>query len=141
MFGAGYACVDQATKWCRNAPDVACSTANDCPVCPTLPGASAPHACNRTCEARRLKFYAIPGGAPDSIELADIFLDPDEDGLHGKFPGTLIEDMSSMLGPYSDMMRRANCCLDDWFPEANLGTQCTPGYSCPASMACYQPPA
>jgi len=143
MFpGGSYACVAHETKWCRNAPEVACSSAADCPVCPTWPGASAPYPCNRTCEPRRLKFYAIPGGAADSMELADVFLDPDERGLHGKFPGTVVEDMSSMLGPYGDMMRRANCCLDDWWPEVSeLGTQCSPGYSCPASMACDLPPA
>lgn len=143
MFpGGSYACVQRETKWCRNAPDVACSTIADCPVCPTWPGASSPYPCNRTCEPRQLKFYAIPGGAADSVELSDIFLDPDEKGLHGKFPGTVVEDMSSMLGPYGDMMRRANCCLDDWWPAvAELGTQCSPGYSCPSSMTCYQPPA
>ena len=62
-------------RWCRNAPGTTCSEHADCPACP----AGTP-ACGRLCEARQLKFYVNPGGGHPA--MTDLFLDPDERGLH-----------------------------------------------------------
>ena len=117
---------------------MACSTTADCPACPALGGA-APYPCGRLCEPRQLKFYVTAGGALSSIQVTDLFLDPDEQGLHRNSPGTVTHSMSNLLGPYGDAMRRANCCVDDWWPEvAALGTLCDGGYSCPADLTCNE---
>ena len=59
-----------------------------------LPGAGG--ACARLCEPRRLKFYFAPQGGAKACELADLFLDPDEDGLHDAQIGStkLLNQMS-----------------------------------------------
>jgi hypothetical protein len=130
--GGSYACVAKQQQWCRNDPSVACSTRDDCPACP--PGAAA---CSRLCEARMLKFYVNPGASVP--ELTDLFADPDEVGLHKGGPGdtTLTYQMSQLGGAYGPTIRRANCCIDEWWPEAsNLGSACMAGYSCPSELSC-----
>jgi hypothetical protein len=104
-------------------------------VCPSVDGSPVP--CGRLCEARVLKFYATPGSVPGA-ELSDLFLDPDEHGLHRGMPGSLIADLSDPQGAYASSMARMNCCIDDWWPEivAQTGTLCTPGLSCPADLTC-----
>ena len=54
--GDSSACVEKATRWCRNDPSVRRTTRNDCPPCPDG------GACRRLCEPRRLKFYFSPVG-------------------------------------------------------------------------------
>jgi hypothetical protein len=135
LVGAGYVCGGKEQKWCRNAPNAACSTNDDCPVCPTF-GAS-PTPCSRVCEARSLKLYVNPG-AIASVQLTDLFLDPDEKGLGTGDPSTLVSHLSSLGGPYGSTIRRMNCCIDAWWPEivGESGTQCTLGFSCPADLVC-----
>lgn len=135
LLGPGYACGGRTAKWCRNAPNVACSTTADCPVCPTVGSSPAP--CSRLCEARTLKFYVSPGSVA-SVEMSDLFLDPDEKGIHSGTQGTLVSSMSNLSGPYGGALRRLNCCVDAWWPDivAQSGTQCTAGFSCPADLAC-----
>jgi arylsulfatase A-like enzyme len=129
--GQSYACVEKDTRWCRNDPSVRCSSDDDCPACPDG------GACARLCEPRRLKFYFAPGGGDKAAELADLFLDPDEVGLHEAKIGStkLLHQISNLNGPYGSAMRRANCCVDDWFPgPASSGTICSGG--CPADLTC-----
>jgi hypothetical protein len=135
LVGAGYVCGGKAEKWCRNAPNVACGSNNDCPACPTF--GSSPVPCGRLCEARSLKLYVSPG-ASAPVQLSDLFLDPDEQKLHSGDQTALVTQMSSMSGPYAGAIRRMNCCIDDWWPEivAQSGTNCTAGYSCPADLVC-----
>lgn len=139
MFPAsGSACVAHDERWCANAPDVACSTREDCPACPSVNGAST--ACRRLCEPRRLKYYVTPGtgGLPiPRPQLTDLFLDPDEVGLHKGLPG-VVRDMSEVTGPYETLLRRLNCCVDDWWsnPKGTGGTLCRDGDTCPADLAC-----
>jgi hypothetical protein len=137
MFGPTYVCTAKQQKWCRNAPNVACSTANDCPVC-AGPGPTPP-ACARLCETRSLKLYVQPG-ALASVQLADLFLDPDEFGLESGNTASLINDMSKIPGPYAAAMRRLNCCIDDWWPDivGQSGTTCQAGDSCPADFVCNE---
>jgi hypothetical protein len=128
--GQRFACVDKETRWCRNAPGVRCTSAADCPSCPH-------GACGRLCEPRRLKFYFAPGGGPRAAQLADLFLDPDEGGLHGieAGPSELVSELSPLSGPYGPTIRRANCCVDAWWPApASSGTTCAGG--CPADLTC-----
>jgi hypothetical protein len=130
--GGSYACVAKEQKWCRNDPSVACDTRADCPAC-------APNeaACKRVCEPQQLKVYVNAGATLP--EITDLFTDPNEVGLHKGGPGdtTLVYQMSQVGGPYGDLMRRANCCIDQWWPDpANLGTKCSAGYSCPAELSC-----
>ena len=128
-----YACVEQAARWCRNDPSVRCATSADCPTCP-LGGA-----CGRVCEARRFKFYFAAGSGDRNAELADLFLDPDEVGLHQSKTGStkLLNEISKLEGPYGSIIRRANCCVDAWWPDpASIGTNCSGG--CPADLACNQ---
>jgi hypothetical protein len=101
-------CVEKETRWCRNDPSVRCATRTDCPPCP---GGGA---CARLCAPRRLKFYFAPQGGAKAGELADLFLDPDEDGLHNAEIGStkLLNQMSDLNGAYGDAIRRANCCVD-----------------------------
>lgn len=128
MFGAGSTCVEKETRWCRNAPDVRCSAHGDCPTCPA--GAAA---CNRLCEARRLKTYVTPSG--EKPQLTDLFLDPDESGLHGRSTGTMVPDLSAASGPYAGTMARMSCCIEQWWPDAAKGgTRCSG--SCPAALSC-----
>jgi hypothetical protein len=135
LVGLGYVCGGRAEKWCRNAPNAACGTRGDCPVCPTV--GSSPVPCSRLCETRSLKLYVNPG-AIASVQLSDLFLDPDEKGLHSGDGSTLVGSMSSLTGPYQNAIRQMNCCIDDWWPEivGESGTQCTSGFTCPADLAC-----
>jgi hypothetical protein len=137
MLGPTYACMAKPQKWCRNAPNVACSTTADCPSCPATGPAPAP--CARFCEARTLKFYVEPGTVA-SVQLADLFLDPDEFGLEQGNSGSLVNDMSKPNGPYAGAMSRLNCCIDDWWPEivSQSGTTCQAGDSCPADLTCNE---
>jgi len=132
MFGAGSTCVERETRWCRNAPDVRCGAHDDCPACP--PGSAA---CARLCEARRLKTYLPPAG--DKPQLTDLFLDPDESGLHGRSTpnstGAMVRDLSLASGPYAIAMGRMNCCIDQWWPEGAIGGSSCIG-SCPAALSC-----
>jgi hypothetical protein len=134
LVGPGYVCAGKAQQWCRNAPNVACSSSADCPACPVFGSSLVP--CGRVCEARSLKLY-VNAGSP-AVQLADLFLDPDEKGLATGEQSTLIGSMSSLGGPYAGAIRRMNCCIDEWWPEivAESGTQCTPGLSCPADLSC-----
>jgi hypothetical protein len=131
--GGSYACVEKATRWCRNDPSVRCTTRSDCPACPD----GGP--CGRLCEPRRLKFYFAPSTGQKSSELADLFLDPDEVGLHQYKIGStiLLHQMSNTDGPYGSIMRRANCCVDAWWPDPSFnGTICAGG--CPSDLTCNQ---
>ena len=96
-------------------------------------------ACGRLCEARILKFYATPGTVPGP-ELSDLFLDPDEKGLHQGDPTSLVTALSNPTGGYATLMRRMNCCIDAWWPQivTETGTLCTTGLSCPADLTCNQ---
>jgi hypothetical protein len=135
LLGAGYVCGGKPEKWCRNAPNARCAQNSDCPVCPTF--GSSPVPCSRLCEARSLKFYVSPG-ATANVQMSDLFLDPDEEGVHTGSAGTLVDSMSNLAGPYAGTLRRLNCCVDDWWPEivAESGTQCTAGFPCPADLTC-----
>jgi arylsulfatase A-like enzyme len=129
-------CADRERKWCRNAPNQTCTTADDCPVCPSVaPGAASPP-CGRVCEARQLKLYL--GTGRGGSELVDLFTDPDERGRRsGDDP--LVTDMSSPNGTYGADVRRLSCCVDDWWPEgASGGTACTKGHACPADFVCNE---
>jgi hypothetical protein len=103
-----------------------------------MPFGTSPAPCSRLCEARTLKFYVTPGASSNTVQLTDQFLDPDEKDLFTGAPGALVTQMSSMTGPYASLMRRMNCCIDEWWPEivAESGTHCTFGNSCPADLAC-----
>ncbi len=129
--GGTFACVEKAARWCRNAPGVRCATRDDCPACP----GGAP--CGRSCEPRRLKFYVAPGDGNRATQMSDLFLDPDEFGLHDgkRNPDAIVTQLSSLAGPYGPAMQGANCCIDDWWPEAaSAGTSCAGG--CPAELTC-----
>jgi arylsulfatase A-like enzyme len=131
--GGHFACVEAGTRWCRNAPGVRCSSNADCPVCPAGPGRTPPP-CSRLCEARQLKLYV---SVPD-LELTDLFLDPDEDGLHAGLSGqgTVARDLSEPGGPYASTMARLECCVDSWWPQGASGSTCSGG--CPVDFACNQ---
>ncbi len=130
--GLEVACVARDQKWCRNAPGSACAVNADCPACP----ADIP-ACGRVCEPRQLKFYVTAGGRRP--QMTDLFLDPDEVGLHKSDRTSLTGDLSRLDGPYGPAMRRANCCIDAWWPEAAaLGTSCTANDACPDDLTCDQ---
>lgn len=133
FFPSGtFGCVEPETKWCRNAPNQACSTHSDCPACPDG------GACARVCEARSLKFYDGTGTLNGKAEVSDLFLDPDERRVHGTGPGDLIHDMGSISGPYASAIRGAGCCLDDWWASpARAGVLCNGGV-CPTAMTCNQ---
>ncbi len=134
--GQGTACLEQTTKWCRNAPNQACESAADCPTCPAGVGAVAAP-CNRLCEARQLKLYL--GTNSSAAELVDLFVDPDERGRRGDGDAGLFTDMSSPSGPYRNDLGRLSCCVDAWWPEgARGGTRCSSAYSCPADFTCNQ---
>ena len=91
-----------------------CSTNADCPACPAGPGATPPP-CSRLCEARELKLYVE---AP-TLELTDLFLDPDEHGLHAGLEGagTVARDLSAPGAAMPSTMSRLECCVDDWWPD------------------------
>jgi arylsulfatase A-like enzyme len=134
LFPSGnFACVEPGTRWCRNAPGVRCSSSADCPTCPA--GADAtPAPCGRLCEARQLKLYVeVP-----NLELSDLFLDPDEQGLHSGLAGqgTVTRDLSEPNGPYASTMSRLECCVDAWWPQGAAGSTCSGG--CPADFICNQ---
>jgi hypothetical protein len=129
-------CAEQATKWCRNAPNTACSTAADCPACPGGLGLKPPP-CGRVCETQQLKLYlgADPGGAG----LVDLFHDPDERGRHTGEDDPLFSQMSSRDGPYGLDLCRLSCCIDDWWPDgARGGTLCRARDVCPADFVCNE---
>jgi hypothetical protein len=140
LVGPGWLCGAKEQRWCRNAPNVACVSADDCPVCPSTNGAPIP--CGRSCEARILKLYVSSGSdRPGANVLVDLFLDPDEvDRYRGSplDPTLLTTSMSSLTGPYAHSIRRMNCCIDDWWPEQaeESGTLCSDGFSCPADLVC-----
>jgi hypothetical protein len=98
-----------------------------------------PLPCSRLCEARILKFYANPGSVPGP-ELTDLFLDPDEQGLHSGKPGSLVSALSTPTGGYARAMARMNCCIDDWWPDivSQTGTLCADGVSCPSDLTCNE---
>jgi hypothetical protein len=130
MPGRQTRCVAKEQKWCRNSPNTACSVHDDCPAC--LPGNPA---CSRLCEPRMLKFYVNAGGR--NAEMTDLFLDPNEIGLHKGDRSSFTHALSDLSGPYGLTIRRANCCMDDWWPEIGaLGTNCSNGLSCPADLTC-----
>jgi hypothetical protein len=129
--GRQSACVAKAQKWCRNSPSTACSKHDDCPAC-----ASNEPACSRLCEPRRLKFYVNAGAR--NPEMTDLFLDPDEIGLHKGDRRSLTYALSKVDGPYGFAIRRANCCLDAWWPDVGaLGTSCA-NLGCPADLSCNE---
>ena len=133
IFPSGhFACVEPETKWCRNAPDVRCGSNADCPVCAAGPGPTPPP-CSRLCEARQLKLYITP-----ALELTDLFLDPDEHGLHGgmQAEGTIANDLSRSSGGYAGTMSRLECCVDAWWPAGAIGSTCSG--SCPADFVCNE---
>ena len=132
--GQNYACAEKETRWCRNAPGVRCSTRDDCPACPAGPGATAAP-CNRLCEARQLKLYV----EEPTLELTDLFLDPDENGLHAGVEGigTVSYDLSRPGGAYADTTSRLSCCVRDWWPEAASTPSVCTG-SCPADFVCNE---
>ena len=135
LVGAGSACVAKEQLWCRNAPSVACSQHTDCPACPDG------GACKRLCEPRRLKFYVHPGAQDTDHRVTDLFLDPDETGLTaGTSAGrSLVEDISGLSGPYGGALRRAGCCLDQWWSTPAMAPSiCTAGNTCPADLTCNQ---
>jgi len=134
--GQQTACLEQRTKWCRNAPNVSCESADDCPACPAGPGPEAPP-CSRLCEHRQLKLYL--GTNSTNAEMVDLFLDPDERGRQGTGDVGLFTGMSSQSGPYGADLGRLSCCVDAWWPQgARGGTRCTPAYVCPADFTCNQ---
>jgi hypothetical protein len=55
--------------------------------------------CGRICEARSLKLYVTPGSSA-SVQLSDLFLDPDEIGLFEGNQPSLIGSMSTLSAPY-----------------------------------------
>src|SRR5262249_25314900 len=131
--GQNYACVEKDTRWCRNDPSVRCLTRSDCPACP---GGGA---CGRVCDPRRLKFYIAPGVGEKTVELEAWFLNPDEDGLPQERAGPpkLFHEISTLGAPYGSITRKANCCVDAWWPDpAAIGTNCAGG--CPADLTCNQ---
>jgi hypothetical protein len=107
--------------------------ATTCPSCPGGPGPT-PAPCRRLCEARQLKLYI---SAP-TLELTDLFLDPDEHGLRGGISGegTIARDLSRPGGPYASTMSRLECCVDAWWPQGASGSTCSGG--CPADFTCNQ---
>jgi hypothetical protein len=132
LVGAGSACVAKEQKWCRNAPSVACTQHTDCPAC------VGDVACKRLCEPRRLKFYVRPGSTPIDHEVTDLFLDPDETGLYVGKGRSIVNDISGLGGPYGAAIRRATCCLDQWWSTAAMNTVCGPGDVCPADLTCNE---
>jgi len=134
LFPGGHsACVEPETRWCGNAPSVRCDTAADCPACPGGPG-PVPAPCRRVCEARQLKLYI----SNPTLELTDLFLDPDEHGLHNGVggDGTIARDLSRPGSPYTGTMQRLECCVDAWWPQGASGSTCSGG--CPADFTCNQ---
>jgi hypothetical protein len=126
LLGPNAACVAKETKWCANAPDVACTTSDQCPACKT----SGP--CRRRCEPRRLKMYEMGGNG----DMTDLFIDPDEERVHENGPvAALFSDES---GPYGGTLRTLACCIDDWW-DGNLrgGSMCGGG-TCPAALTCNE---
>jgi hypothetical protein len=130
-------CGAKGASYCRNAPEIGCGSADDCPVCPSVNGAAL--ACGRVCEPKLLKLYLSIGGSP---ELVDLAADPDE---QGRFTGPndpakiAIQQMSSTSGPYARTIRDMTCCIDDWWPDgARGGTLCDARSACPADLLCNQ---
>ena len=131
LLGPGATCVAKDTKWCANAPDVACTTGAQCPACPTINGHAI--ACRRQCEWRMLKMYDNGGNA----DMTDLFLDPDERDVHQAGPfAALLSDES---GPYGATLQQLACCIDGWWPgDSKAASLCGAGASCPAALTCNQ---
>ena len=103
---------------------------------PAVPGRGRLRAALRAAPAQVL---LRPQGGAKAGELADLFLDPDEDGLHNAEIGStkLLNQMSDLNGAYGDAIRRANCCVDQWWPDpASISTLCSGG--CPADLTCNE---
>ena len=131
LLGAAGTCVAKEAKWCTNAPQVSCSTREECPSCPVVNGQEV--ACRRQCEPRRLKMYDNGGNA----DMTDLFLDPDERSVHGGGPVASI--FSNESGAYGATIRQLACCLDDWWlGEGHSGTLCGAADSCPDALTCNQ---
>jgi hypothetical protein len=131
LLGANGTCVAKSAKWCTNAPDVACTARDQCPVCPLSNGIAV--ACRRQCEPRRLKMYENGGNA----DMTDLFLDPDERDVHGG--GVISGLFSSETGPYGGTIRQLACCIDDWWAgESGAVSLCGPTDTCPAALTCNQ---
>jgi arylsulfatase A-like enzyme len=130
LLGSSGACVAKATKWCANDPDVACSTSDECPACPTIGGRTIP--CRRLCEPRRLKMYDLGGRA----DMTDLLLDPDEERVHENGPVAAL--LSDENGPYGQTLRQMSCCLDDWWDAELRGGSLCGGATCPAALTCNQ---
>jgi hypothetical protein len=60
----------------------------------------------------------VPGSPPPLADVVVMIADDLGECHHGQ--------MSNLSGPYGPTMRRANCCVDDWWPEpASIGTICS----------------
>ena len=122
------ACVAKDTKWCTNAPDVACTTRAECPACPSINGHAI--ACRRQCEPRMLKMYDNVGDA----DMTDLFLDPDEHDVHRG--GPIAGFLSDENGAYGDTIRQLVCCLDGWWSGDGRTSALCAGATCPAALTC-----
>lgn len=132
--GQGASCAAKGQGWCRNAPLRACSTAGDCPSCPLSNGKAV--ACGRVCEPRVLKLY-LPPGDGGSLQLVDLFADPDERSRTGRTVDPALNAISDPAGPYGDDIRAMACCVDEWWPEGRRGGSfCPAGGTCPADLSC-----
>ncbi len=135
--GQDAVCTSKGQGWCRNAPDQACGSRNDCPVCPMVNGVEVP--CGRVCAPRLLKLYLSVGGAP---ELVDLGVDHDEKARYTgpNDPAKItMQQMSAVNGPYGNTVRNMNCCIDEWWPEGGRsGSLCTGAAACPADLVCNE---
>jgi hypothetical protein len=132
LLGPTAACVDKAVKWCANAPDVACTTASQCPECPSVNGRTVP--CRRQCAGRSLKLYDNGGRA----DMTDLSLDPDERQIRSGVSGSWGTVLSAVNGPYGDTVKKLACCIDAWWPGEFRGTSMCGNAACPADLACNQ---
>src|SRR5262249_365726 len=135
LVGPAGACSEKATMWCANSPEVACTTTDDCPACPTVNGKATP--CRRFCQARTLKYYTFGTNA----DMTDLFLDPDEFEAHGgaNTDASIARTMGDENGPYGSLLRSLACCVDAWWdPGGGRGTLCGTGDACPADLTCNE---
>jgi sulfatase-like protein len=129
ILGTPGLCVAKTTTWCANAPDVACTSASDCPACPSVNGDDVP--CRRLCQPHALKFY----DSGTHIDMTDLFFDPDEEQVHEN--GPISSFFSNPSGPYGATLQHLECCIDDWWAgDGNPGSICQGG--CPAELTCNQ---
>jgi hypothetical protein len=132
LLGAGATCVDKTAKWCANAPDVACTTASQCPECPTINGRTVP--CRRQCLARSLKLYDNGGRA----DMVDLSIDPDERQLRSGGVGGWGALLSDLGGAYGNTIRSLVCCIDDWWPGEFQGGSLCANATCPSNLTCNE---